>query len=79
MHREAQGPFVKSILRQEAQNSVDVHVMSSYSRRNLLTTPSFQALQDYVNQLPVSGLHLHAALHTTPLRISQQNMLEYEM
>ncbi|KAL0025083.1 hypothetical protein WJX79_007026 [Trebouxia sp. C0005] len=55
MQHEAQGPFVKSMLRHDAPNSVDVHVMSSYSRRSLLTNPSFQALQDYVNQLPVSG------------------------
>jgi hypothetical protein len=61
MHREAQGPFVKSVLRHEAQNRLDVHVVSSYSRRNLLTNPSFQVLQDYVNQLPVSGLHLRIA------------------
>ena len=61
MHHEAQGPFVESMLRQEAQHSVDVHAMSSYSRRNLLTNPSFQALQDYVNQLPVSGLYLRIA------------------
>ena len=60
MHREAQGPLVKSMLRHEAQDSLDVHVMSSYSRRNLLTNPSFQALQDYVNQLPASGLRLAA-------------------